>query len=193
MVRQPSENRRREKVFDASRYKDLGQLGFSIKGERLKVKAFRVGSVVATSEPCSELMQPGGFEDCAGLPINGDHIYAATGETCNEAFWRTVLLNKSVHLNMKQGSVEFDAVACLTTLHRRVFLTDGAYLGLGPQSIKEGDSIWIVSSCRSPLVLGPSLASSGSEYVLRGESYVHGIMFGEAVIDDIQWTDVCIV
>ncbi|KAK2062316.1 heterokaryon incompatibility protein [Colletotrichum caudatum] len=82
-----------------------------------------------------------------------------------------------------------------TLWERRPFLTDSGYLGLGGRSIEEGDGVWVVAGCPSPLVLREMPVSSITGpfcYRLVGEAYVHGIMHGEAVDDGVQWEDICI-
>ncbi|KAK2011311.1 heterokaryon incompatibility protein [Colletotrichum eremochloae] len=82
-----------------------------------------------------------------------------------------------------------------TLWERRPFLTDSGYLGLGGRSMEEGDAVWVVAGCPSPLVLRevPVASISGPfSYRLVGEAYLHGIMHGEAVDDGVQWEDICI-
>ncbi|KAK1638086.1 ankyrin and HET domain-containing protein [Colletotrichum phormii] len=82
-----------------------------------------------------------------------------------------------------------------TLWERRPFLTDSGHMGLGGQSVQDGDGIWVVAGCPSPLVLRELPVSSISgpfSYRLIGEAYVHGIMHGEAVVEDALWEDVCI-
>ncbi|EXA46594.1 hypothetical protein FOQG_10985 [Fusarium oxysporum f. sp. raphani 54005] len=71
---------------------------------------------------------------------------------------------------------------------RRVFLTDEGHLGLALCSAFEPDSVWVVSSCPVPLVLRPR---ADGTYQLVGDSYVHGIMKGEAVKDN-SWEEITI-
>ncbi|KAF4949032.1 hypothetical protein FGADI_9317 [Fusarium gaditjirri] len=71
---------------------------------------------------------------------------------------------------------------------RRVFQTDEGHLGLAFSSALEGDSVWVVSSCPVPLVLRPR---ADGTYQLVGDSYVHGIMKGEAVKDN-HWEEITI-
>ncbi|CZR57862.1 uncharacterized protein PAC_07751 [Phialocephala subalpina] len=73
---------------------------------------------------------------------------------------------------------------------RRLFATDSARLGLGPRTMEEGDEVWIVESGAMPLILRP--AGSEGEYLLVGEAYVHGIMHGEAVSEDMI-REICLI
>ncbi|MCJ1247927.1 hypothetical protein MMC30_005142 [Trapelia coarctata] len=66
----------------------------------------------------------------------------------------------------------------LTYYGRRLFRTRTGYLGLGPQSLRVGDEVWISCSSPTPLLLRP-IAEGRHEFM--GEAYVHGIMHGEAI------------
>lgn len=63
---------------------------------------------------------------------------------------------------------------------RKMFITDNGCLGLGPQAMRDNDIVCIVSGSIVPLVLRPS----GDTYKLVGEVYIHGIMFGEACVEE---------
>lgn len=78
------------------------------------------------------------------------------------------------------------------------YITDKGHMGLGPQSIKTGDTVWVISGCPSPLVLRRSEGMGDSpntskKYRLMGEAYVHGIMHGEAVDEKTEWDDICLI
>lgn len=73
---------------------------------------------------------------------------------------------------------------------RRLFATNSARLGLGPGTMEVGDEVWIVESGAMPLI--PRPAGSEGEYLLVGEAYVHGIMHGEAVSEDII-REICLI
>ncbi|KAF2996079.1 hypothetical protein E8E13_004425 [Curvularia kusanoi] len=64
---------------------------------------------------------------------------------------------------------------------QRLFRTRGEYFGMGPPSLRKGDSIWIVAGCRVPIILRQEDGSA--HYSLIGGSYVHCFMDGEAVKD----------
>lgn len=67
-------------------------------------------------------------------------------------------------------------------MYDELFRTENGYLGLGPSSIREGDQVWILDGGRVPFVLRP--LSSGTDcprYRFLGESYVHGVMYGDVM------------
>jgi len=79
----------------------------------------------------------------------------------------------------------------LTTSFRRLFRTSRGYLGIGPEDTQPGDRICILTGGHMPLVMRPTedflmlrdTLYRGSRWTLIGESYVHGIMDGEAMIE----------
>jgi hypothetical protein len=60
--------------------------------------------------------------------------------------------------------------------HRRMIRTTKGYIALGPRFAKPGDWIGVFKGGKWPLVI----RKEGDHWVIVGESYVHGIMNGEA-------------
>jgi hypothetical protein len=89
------------------------------------------------------------------------------------------------------------------TYKRTLLRTDKGHIGLGPQSMQIGDTVWIMPACSSLLVLRKSDEFSqsssngkplnGIKHRLIGDAYVHGVMNGEAANDDTQWENICLV
>ena len=63
-------------------------------------------------------------------------------------------------------------------MHRALFVTSRGYIGLAPWNAQVGDIIAILDGGKTPFLLR---AASSSMHILVGESYVHGIMGGEAL------------
>lgn len=61
---------------------------------------------------------------------------------------------------------------------RRLFTTRGGFMGTGPRSLRAGDEVWILHRGGLPFVLRPL---SNGNYQLIGETFVYGVMHGEAV------------
>jgi hypothetical protein len=59
---------------------------------------------------------------------------------------------------------------------RRMFRSKKGYIGLAPQFAQEGDQIRLFKGDAIPLVVRPE----GERWRLVGDSYVYGIMNGEA-------------
>ncbi|KAG0648101.1 Heterokaryon incompatibility protein [Hyphodiscus hymeniophilus] len=60
---------------------------------------------------------------------------------------------------------------------RALFLTDKGYVGLGPAEVEKGDRIAVLLGGSVPFVL----RQRQSHFTLVGESYVRGLMHGEAI------------
>lgn len=77
---------------------------------------------------------------------------------------------------------------------RRLLETEKGYLGLGSAASEVDDEVWLIRGCRMPLLLRKipvdtshddnSTNTNGEKYVLVGEAYVHGIMYGELMTSD---------
>ncbi|KAI0410534.1 HET-domain-containing protein [Xylaria grammica] len=77
-------------------------------------------------------------------------------------------------------------------LDRRFFVSKKGYMGLAPDTVKEGDMICVLAGGRLPFILRDANTtfkrlgdSSGAEraHTLIGDAYLHGIMDGEAVAE----------
>lgn len=62
---------------------------------------------------------------------------------------------------------------------QRPFRTKHGYFGIGSQCLQEGDSVWIISGCRVPIIL--RRVDRSKHYRLVGGSYTHNLMDGEAL------------
>lgn len=65
---------------------------------------------------------------------------------------------------------------------RRLIVSDRGFMGLAPEHSKKGDMMCILFGGRAPFILRES---AGGGHRLAGECYVHGIMDGEALNDDM--------
>ncbi|KAE8381608.1 heterokaryon incompatibility protein-domain-containing protein [Aspergillus bertholletiae] len=78
---------------------------------------------------------------------------------------------------------------------RCLFRTRKGYIGLGPVNVQPGDEVWLFATARTPFILrrplegslgsetrsSISLTTEGERRTFIGETYVHGIMNGEAI------------
>lgn len=87
--------------------------------------------------------------------------------------------------------VEVDFAICSATMHRRIFVTRQGYLGLGPPEIQNGDLVYIFAGGHVPfivrrvqdrMILG---GEAGKSFELVGDCYVHGIMDGESMSQEL--------
>ncbi|CAF9926748.1 hypothetical protein IMSHALPRED_007032 [Imshaugia aleurites] len=65
---------------------------------------------------------------------------------------------------------------------RSFIMTEEGYIGLAPKLTKPGDQVCILLGCTRPLVLRQT---SGLQYQVVGECYVHGLMNGEAFLGSL--------
>ncbi|KAI4202423.1 MAG: hypothetical protein LQ346_001981 [Caloplaca aetnensis] len=71
---------------------------------------------------------------------------------------------------------------------RRMFRTESGWLGLGPESLEVGDSVWILAAAPTPYALRKAVDGPADAYELVGEAYVHGAMHGEPLgAGEPQW------
>lgn len=83
---------------------------------------------------------------------------------------------------IKEGdgrSMEYGSRISSTGGSRRLYKTSQGLLGLGPGSIRKGDSVCMIQGARVPYVLREQVGRSGWKIV--GETYLHGFMHGEMV------------
>ncbi|GCB18024.1 heterokaryon incompatibility protein 6, OR allele [Aspergillus awamori] len=71
----------------------------------------------------------------------------------------------------------FDSTITRATSYRRLMVSSKGYIGLVPPGTQEGDLICVLYGCSVPVIL----RKQGDNYIFVGESYVHGIMDGEAI------------
>ncbi len=74
-------------------------------------------------------------------------------------------------------------------LNRRLFTTANGYVGLGPQAVREGDFLCILSDSRLPMML----RQCGTEWMVLGPCFAHGVMRGEIVKERFESGDAPII
>ncbi|KAK4213724.1 heterokaryon incompatibility protein-domain-containing protein [Rhypophila decipiens] len=65
--------------------------------------------------------------------------------------------------------------------HRALFVTRGGYIGLGPWNARVGDRVVVLKGGKTPFLLRPMPFAGVNSHTLVGETYVYGIMGGEAL------------
>ncbi|GES65443.1 related to het-6-heterokaryon incompatibility protein [Aspergillus terreus] len=63
---------------------------------------------------------------------------------------------------------------------RRFFLTRSGLMGMGPPSIRAGDTVYMIAGAQVPFVFRQS-STNNAVWSLIGDCYVHGIMQGECL------------
>ncbi|KAH8654252.1 heterokaryon incompatibility protein-domain-containing protein [Ilyonectria robusta] len=143
---------------------------------------------------------PGWISILSALP----EIYH-TGQPKTEVFWRTLITDTAARIPhpARHPAAEEYRFAFRDWLARVRHFLEGLnrlaasdkrntgmarnlftnYLGIATTSVREGDSVWILSGSRVPLILRE--AGPYNEYRLVGGAYVHGFMGGEALMTDV--------
>lgn len=84
--------------------------------------------------------------------------------------------NEAQIRHTEQKAHMFAAISSAVAGKRKLFRTASNLLGLGPGSMKAGDSVWFFPTSNTPFVLRHT---QGSYHELVGEAYLHGYMHGE--------------
>jgi hypothetical protein len=98
-------------------------------------------------------------------------------------------------LRLNQGLNSFFVIFSNLYEHRRLFLTRKGLLGIGPRSLNSGDSIAILSGAAVPFAVRQIVSREDKvEWVIVGETYVHGLMGGEAIEGvEVEWAKIVLV
>ncbi|KAH8597307.1 heterokaryon incompatibility protein-domain-containing protein [Bisporella sp. PMI_857] len=79
------------------------------------------------------------------------------------------------------GALKFSIDMVSHSEGRAFFLTTHGFYGIGSRVIEQGDVCCVLYGSRVPFIVRPRPIESLGQYRFLGESYVHGIMQGEAV------------
>ncbi|KAI1760175.1 heterokaryon incompatibility protein-domain-containing protein [Hypoxylon sp. FL1150] len=110
--------------------------------------------------------------------ISGDPYLSAALPT-----WEEVNLKTSEYVDQDQVEKHpFELLACESFSTGRWYLTTDGYLGSGPVSLTEGDEAWLLKGAKMPFILRKA---TDNQYRLVGESYLHGVMYGELMTDEL--------
>ncbi|MCJ1241658.1 hypothetical protein MMC14_009664 [Varicellaria rhodocarpa] len=102
----------------------------------------------------------------------------------NQRYLKSLGLEKVASPNPANPSL-FQAYMGYVAPRRKFFTTQNGLIGLGPRSIQSGDSVCILSGGLVPFILRKGNAG----YRLVGESYIHGLMEGQAVQESTQFEE----
>ncbi len=89
---------------------------------------------------------------------------------------------------LQRQMLPYAMVFSKVAVSRRMFRTESGWLGLGPESLEVGDSVWILADAPTPYALRKPIDGPADAYELVGEAYVHGAMHGEPLgTGEPQW------
>jgi hypothetical protein len=60
---------------------------------------------------------------------------------------------------------------------RNIIVPESNLIGLGPETLKEGDKICVLLGCSMPVIL----RKVENHYIYIGEAFIDGYMFGKAI------------
>ncbi|PQE29702.1 Heterokaryon incompatibility protein [Rutstroemia sp. NJR-2017a WRK4] len=183
--------------------------GTELSGNRLWLNGFKfdvvsvIGRVATKAEDLGLELPIDGATDLLKKWRSMSEICSQTyGSNLEEDFRRTLLadalgekryqIQSAVTANETDGKAKqssskinlSDASVRRAAMKRAFFVTEKGYMGLGPSSMVEGDLVYVLSGGQVPFILRPTISAEG--FALVGESYIHGIMDGEATILGIE-------
>lgn len=92
---------------------------------------------------------------------------------------------EQVKSKVERDTVEkhpFELLACESFAAGRLYLTTDGFLGSGPVSLVQGDEVWLLRGAKMPTILRKVV---DNQFLLVGESYLHGAMYGEFMTDEL--------
>jgi hypothetical protein len=90
--------------------------------------------------------------------------------------------NEAYGLKAHSTFLKFKQRLYLTLMYSpTLIVTEGGLLGLARGSVAPGDQVCILLGCSVPTILRQVSNIEREEYILIGESYIHGMMDGEAI------------
>ena len=81
---------------------------------------------------------------------------------------------------VRYESQDFQAAVSRATRERKFFTTEHKRYGIRPQSIQEGDLVFLFAGGRVPYILRPSQSIGKTTFTFVGECYCHGLCEGQA-------------
>ncbi|KAI0836634.1 heterokaryon incompatibility protein-domain-containing protein [Hypoxylon sp. FL0890] len=171
-------------LYDAAKGSDL-HFDFSLETE-LKLKGFRVDIISGLLERprIPEIRQTDHFQYlCSSCKAYQQAVLGATTRQRGDRLY---------------GSEQpYLSEICLSDLENaQLFITDTGLIGSGPRDTCVGDTVYIFSGGEMPFVVRSThyQREQGQQYFQYvGHAYVHGIMDGQAVTPDTEWTWITLV
>ena len=123
---------------------------------------------VLSNDICHSL--DAGMRRCISEDVEAYHVWMNTRKTPDVTF------------NKNQTAYDFHTSVWNACTGRRLFATTKGYIGTGLAELEIGDHVYILAGGPRPYVLRPvEDAERPCTFQLVGDSYVHGLMDGEAV------------
>ncbi|KAL6835631.1 heterokaryon incompatibility domain-containing protein [Trichoderma sp. SZMC 28015] len=177
----------------------------------LTLRAAKLDTVIKVGETKEEVDRGMPFVKWLDILNETEELYPSTKEQRQDVFWRCLITNTDKNGKFPSSDLREEFSSWIRgraetrdsewiegarnfhssyshSLHLRLFSTTEGLMGVGSQSMKAGDSVWIVPGSRVPLLLRPS----EGRWRLVGGAYVHGFMQGEASERGLSFETICI-
>lgn len=105
-------------------------------------------------------------------------MFGLTSDELFEGYKELMKITSGFHHDQRQNIISFSYVVKRNSEARRCFVTENGYVGLGLESIEEGDLVVIFYGARIPFVIRER---ADMDFTLVGGAYIDGIMSGEAI------------
>lgn len=184
----------------------------NILDDLLMLRAAKLDTVIKVGETKEEVDRGMPCVQWLDILNETEELYHSTKEQREDVFWRCLITNtdkngkfpssdiREEFSNWIRGRTETRGSEWIIgarnfhssyshSLLLRLFSTAEGLMGVGSQSMKAGDSVWIVPGSRVPLLFRPS---SEGRWRLVGGAYVHGFMQGEASERGLSFETICI-
>ncbi|KAJ4865629.1 heterokaryon incompatibility protein (HET) domain-containing protein [Trichoderma breve] len=185
-----------------------------ISNDLLTLRAAKLDTVSKIGETKEEVDRGTPFVQWLDILNETEELYHNTKEQRQDVFWRCLITNTDKNGKFPSSDLREEFSSWIRgrtetrdsewiegarnfhssyshSLHLRLFSTAEGLMGVGSQSMKAGDSVWIVPGSRVPLLLRPSPYNEG-RWKLVGGAYVHGFMQGEASGRGLSFETICI-
>ncbi|KAF4626151.1 hypothetical protein G7Y89_g12010 [Cudoniella acicularis] len=131
---------------------------------------------------------------CYNMSVNEGKEATTEDRMLHDEWWWGAILSESrpSHWVYKQkqrenikGVSRMSNIIASCTAGRRFFITKKGYFGIGPAGIVVGDRVCILFGGKTPFILRKTLKqsemNSDMDFEYVGDTYIHGLMGGEAV------------
>jgi hypothetical protein len=123
---------------------------------------------------------------CEGLTTAKQNRVLGTG------IGKMTAVEREIDTTVRAEHAAFEEALRQSMPGRRFAMADNGYMILAPEWAELGDSIVIVKGCPCPIVARlDDEAEDPPTWTIVGSAYVHGVMHGEAISENMSWQDMC--
>ncbi|KAF1996530.1 HET-domain-containing protein [Amniculicola lignicola CBS 123094] len=152
-------------------------------------------TLVAGKDGSSTAKAPSDYSEVLGLIVDESTglFLTVPGQTCSPRRKKGFFTLDNLRSRKPRETLEDARKSFRAALRNRRFaVTERGYFALVPRGAKAGDAVCVFEGGYVPFIV--RLTGSGSDYELVGESYVHGIMQGQAMsMSDISLVPIRLV